>query len=505
MVNVFSDQSDVQIKESIRKRLLHIVEIEHELTGMAKKIGPFNGLRLTPFGPLLHLDCIQVMQQASKAHGKGALEILGKVSAYCNDMVGGAIPDARAGAVKLKSEEDIFRLLVPLEPSVLQWLGHGLDVGAKGKDDDLLSEDEFLCLLIELRAQLRAEVNLDRLLPCLDSALHTITQTIESLQENSESELCGRLPGLLLDLARTLRERQALNPTRAQTFRSIFGRLSCNEEHSIQSLKFKIVLADEQKHQQEIMDQLVEELNSGEEWSAYAPLMDDLKTFTVDRLPLYAALESRRADTPQNVPITKTLLEMTIAELQRSSALEQDEWVMTRLEALAQSIKSNYSSEGVELLLKHSKEAIDMTISRVIPRFERVLKDDKDRVLAALKRFQQYTRTIQAFCNHIKAIKDKTLLKRVPPLKRSLEASLLRVKQMLQANNCHGAFWVGNLKHKGLDGKEVESQIPLKREETVEDDEEMDDSIPSSEEEDEEMKSADAVSETEDPTLALSV
>jgi hypothetical protein len=303
-------------------------------------------------------------------------------------------------------------------------------------------------------------------------------------------------------LARFLRERQALSPARAQEFRSIFGRLSFNEESSLQNLKFKILLAENQQHQQEIMNLLLEEINSGQDWNAYAPLLEDVQSFTVDRLVLYEALERKRVEAPQNVSIVRTLLEMTITELQSSSTLEQDEWVMTKLEALAQSVKSSYSSEGVELLLKHAKDAIDLTISRVIPRFERVLKEDKDRVLAVLKRFQQYTRTIQTFCNHIKANKDKTLLKRVPPLKRSLETSLLRVKQMLQANNCHGAFWVGNLKHKGLDGREVESQIPLKREEISEDEEEPSDC--QEEEDDDEMRSTGEASEPEDPTLALS-
>lgn len=32
---------------------------------------------------------------------------------------------------------------------------------------------------------------------------------------------------------------------------------------------------------------------------------------------------------------------------------------------------------------------------------------------------------------------------------------------MLGANNCRNAFWMGNLRHKGIDGKEVCSQVPL--------------------------------------------
>lgn len=503
MVNVFADQSDVAIKENCRKRLLHIVELEHELLGMVQKTGSFPGLLVTPLGTLVCLDGIQVMQHVCRAQGKDAGELLFKVAAYCSDKVGGGAPsEARTGAVKLKTEGDIYKLLTPLEPAVLHWLDHGLDLDAKGKDDDQLAEDEFLCLLMELRAQLRAAGKcVDGLLPCVDTALRASVEAVGGLKEDSASDLHGHFPGIMLDLARILREHEALNADRIRCLQSIFSRLAMGEDNSLQSLKFKVLLATDQQQQEAIIVALVEELETGTDWSVYTPLMDEISGFAVNKIPLYNALEAK---SPHGPAIVKTLLEMTITELQRSPSMDRDEWAMGKLELLAQSIKNSYSSEAVELLLKHSKEAIDLVISRVIPRLERALLEDKERVLAVLKRFQQFTRTLQTFCNHIKATKDKGLLKRVPPVKRSLEASLLRVKQMLQANNCHGAFWVGNLKHKGLDGREVESQIPLKRQD--EDEGEADvDYDDEEEDEDEEMESPEEPSEPEDPTLALSL
>ena len=62
-------------------------------------------------------------------------------------------------------------------------------------------------------------------------------------------------------------------------------------------------------------------------------------------------------------------------------------------------------------------------------------------------------------CSHTKVTRDVGLATSVPPLKRALETLLFRVKAMLHANNCLGAFWIGNLKHRTILGDEVSSQI----------------------------------------------
>ena len=47
-------------------------------------------------------------------------------------------------------------------------------------------------------------------------------------------------------------------------------------------------------------------------------------------------------------------------------------------------------------------------------------------------------------------VKDVALTARVPMLKKSLEAFVLKVKAMLAANGCKEAFWIGNLKNRNL-------------------------------------------------------
>lgn len=110
----------------------------------------------------------------------------------------------------------------------------------------------------------------------------------------------------------------------------------------------------------------------------------------------------------------------------------------------------------------------------------------------------------------MKNLKDRRLSKKIPTIKKVLETSLLRIKQMLEAKNCHSAFWVGNLKHRDLDGKELCSQVPV----TIQQEKHDTPSHPDSESDAELMKldsesdsgSVTGVSEgNEDPTLAISL
>lgn len=54
--------------------------------------------------------------------------------------------------------------------------------------------------------------------------------------------------------------------------------------------------------------------------------------------------------------------------------------------------------------------------------------------------------------------KDATLARHVPLLKRSLEAFVYRVKEMLVKNDALEAFWLGVLKNRDLSGEEILSQ-----------------------------------------------
>ena len=87
---------------------------------------------------------------------------------------------------------------------------------------------------------------------------------------------------------------------------------------------------------------------------------------------------------------------------------------------------------------------------------------DRDSVISLLKTVQQSTRSLQILCNHLKYSNIKTsdpLL--IPNLKKSLESVIFRVKEILTRSGCLGAFWMGNLKHRNLEGQELSSQVEL--------------------------------------------
>lgn len=265
-----------------------------------------------------------------------------------------------------------------------------------------------------------------------------------------------------------------------------------------------VLLADNRRQEQEIVEKLTEYIAKSAITNEIVEIISLVKAYPLSFKKLYTTLLEKISGSKGSSIVTKCLFSLLLGEVKKSQSLTVDIWAMQQLENLAQHAKNNYSVEICEVFLKNSKEAIDLIANLVMPRFERELLSKKDEVLATLKKFQQYTRTVQTLCNHIKSVKDKSLLKHVPQLKRVLEVALLRVKQMLQANNCHGAFWVGNLKHKGLDGKEVESHIPLKREEADEDEDEHVDEEIDEENEDDVMETADKRT-NDDPTLGLSL
>uniref|UniRef100_A0A915JW07 Uncharacterized protein n=1 Tax=Romanomermis culicivorax TaxID=13658 RepID=A0A915JW07_ROMCU len=94
--------------------------------------------------------------------------------------------------------------------------------------------------------------------------------------------------------------------------------------------------------------------------------------------------------------------------------------------------------------------------------------DDVKRLLSAV---QNATRQLQTLCIHSKAIenifrfkkfqkmsKDKSLTKYVPPLKKTLEELLYRVKAMMAINKCEKAIKISDLKLRNLQGEELLSQ-----------------------------------------------
>lgn len=485
LVNMFEDQHDRNIQQLCRKRLLHVAELESDLLELIRGHPTYTCFT----GGALNLSLLNGPSRPCSVTAPQAVETLQKAAAYVQDKATAA-SDARA-STRLKTEDDLRIHTVPFSTEVLSWLAGGVATDdGKAKLDNALTEEEFLVLLHELRAQFGAAKNCVPLLDILDGTLEAFARL-----PSRDSELAVQLPRVILDIVPRIKAQGCLTQKRSQAIRRVFAH--DGGEASGAALRLKIMLAESEGDEQAIVAELVPYF--GEVGDAeIAPLVLQIKGFAVDLRQLYAPLHAK-LEASKSVPLLTAMLELCLAELGKSATLDRDQALLQQLENLAQLAKDSYKPSSIEALLKASKDAIEQVIRSVMPRLEHSLLSHKEEVLGILKKFQQYTRTIQTICSHVKSTKDKKLLRWVPPLKRSLESALIRVKQMLEANNCHGAFWMGNLKHKGLDGKEVSAQIPLKREELDADD------YGDEEEAEEEEADDGAAEDIEEATLCLSL
>ena len=89
-------------------------------------------------------------------------------------------------------------------------------------------------------------------------------------------------------------------------------------------------------------------------------------------------------------------------------------------------------------------------------------------IMVLIKIVQRCTRQIQSLCAHAKVTKDSSILTYVPKIKKQLEQMIYVIKETLKKEGAEDAFWLGNLKNRYLDGKEVteegDEELQQKRE-----------------------------------------
>ncbi|KAG9294638.1 hypothetical protein G9A89_008117 [Geosiphon pyriformis] len=121
-------------------------------------------------------------------------------------------------------------------------------------------------------------------------------------------------------------------------------------------------------------------------------------------------------------------------------------------------------------VLRYGRGFIDLFLKNVLPFLDEHLKSHQDNIMSIFKHFQSATRHLQALCNHVKVAKNLLLSNMVPALKKSLEIVIFQVKAMLQHNGFSAdSFFMGNLKHRDLEGNAVSSDIPADRDSAEED------------------------------------
>nr|CAG8583464.1 7085_t:CDS:10 [Entrophospora candida] len=136
-------------------------------------------------------------------------------------------------------------------------------------------------------------------------------------------------------------------------------------------------------------------------------------------------------------------------------------------------IKSNHNRVILSIALKYGRNFIDLFLKKILPFMDSNFKSHRNDIVIIFKNFQSSSRSIQALCNHVKVTRDTLLAKFVPLVKKSLEIVIFQVKAMLQNNGCPpDAFFLGNLKHRDLEGQEVGDEMPCNGPQAQQDDEE---------------------------------
>lgn len=131
--------------------------------------------------------------------------------------------------------------------------------------------------------------------------------------------------------------------------------------------------------------------------------------------------------------------------------------------------------EYVELLLKFARLFLERFTRNGIALFSSNFISYRTAIIESLRTLQGATRALQIVCNHVKGHRAPRMT--LPPLRRALEKLLFAVKGLLQDNHCLRAFWVGNLKHRAIDGAEASSQVQILGDSTEEEEDDIDKTV----------------------------
>lgn len=160
------------------------------------------------------------------------------------------------------------------------------------------------------------------------------------------------------------------------------------------------------------------------------------------------------------------------AEALRRSDIRDCQKILSIWAEMIQFIRSSGIPKLLQGIIKDSHVVLESFLSS--SSLKRVEADalllegssERESVLLLLKTAQQSTRGLQIICNHLKYTKSRGEKSgsdplAIPNLKKTLESLIFRVKDILTRSGCLSAFWMGNLKHRDLEGQEISSQVEL--------------------------------------------
>uniref|UniRef100_A0A0E0Q452 Uncharacterized protein n=1 Tax=Oryza rufipogon TaxID=4529 RepID=A0A0E0Q452_ORYRU len=110
------------------------------------------------------------------------------------------------------------------------------------------------------------------------------------------------------------------------------------------------------------------------------------------------------------------------------------------------------------MAVKHGGRFVD-TFLKAFNFLETHFGQHNDIILQMIKSLQKATKTIQTICAEAKGHKRTMITSKIPVAKRSLERFVFQVKALLHNCSTEETFWMGNLRHKDLQGQLVSSQV----------------------------------------------
>jgi hypothetical protein len=137
------------------------------------------------------------------------------------------------------------------------------------------------------------------------------------------------------------------------------------------------------------------------------------------------------------------------------NALRRIEDIMLRMHAALLLVRSTERFIGPAM--RAGRTFVELFLRTGLPFLKERFRQDPKGVVKVLKTQQKATRLLQSFCAHGKSLRDTKLAGLVPPLRKSLELLLYKVKEILQMQNKQRAFSVADLKNRNIRGDVVEA------------------------------------------------
>ena len=153
-----------------------------------------------------------------------------------------------------------------------------------------------------------------------------------------------------------------------------------------------------------------------------------------------------------SIQVEETLI---VSDEDCQTMLERLKRLFTLLEVLVTVTKRNEKQTILSCTIKNFGTFMTFFLDRCWSFLTKLLSRFSSEVVFTVKIVQRCTRQIQSLCAHAKIVKDSSMLAYVPKIKKQLEQMIYIIKETLKKEGAGDAFWLGNLKNRYLNGKEV--------------------------------------------------